>query len=280
MDIILSDKDFDDYTAYLKDEEKSENTIQKYARDIRKFISFIGKEHVTKQKVIAYKESLINASYAPASINSMLAAVNDFLIFKGLDSFRVKYLKLQKEVFYPESKELTREEYRRLKHIAAIHHNRRLCMILETICSTGIRVSELKYITVESVQQGSASVDCKGKTRKVLMVKSLLKKLRIYIRDMHIRTGPVFVTRNGKPVSRTNIWKELKKLCKEAEVASTKVFPHNLRHLFARVFYETEKDIAKLADILGHSSISTTRIYIRTSYEEHLSIMEKMCLVE
>ena len=209
----------------------------------------------------------------------MLASINSLFSFLGWHDLRVKALKLQQQVFCPEEKELTRAEYTRLCRTAERKHNERLNLILQTICGTGIRVSELQYITVEAVKHGEAVVNCKAKTRSVFIVKELKQKLLRYAAEQGIKSGMVFVTRTGKPISRTNIWREMKALCAEANVAPQKVFPHNLRHLFARVFYGIEKDIAKLADILGHSSINTTRIYIISTGTEHRRRMENMRLI-
>ena len=203
----------------------------------------------------------------------MLASINSLFSFLGWHDLKVKSLKLQQQVFCPEEKELTKAEYARLCRAAERKHNERLNLILQTICGTGIRVSELQYITVEAVKQGEAVVNCKAKTRSVFIVKELKQKLQ------NIKSGMIFVTRTGKPISRTNIWREMKALCEEASVNPQKVFPHNLRHLFARVFYGIEKDIAKLADILGHSSINTTRIYIISTGTEHRQRMENMQLI-
>ena len=209
----------------------------------------------------------------------MLASLNSLFSFLGWYDCKVRSLKLQRQVYCPEEKELTKAEYARLCRTAKAKHNERLNLILQTICGTGIRVSELQFITVEAVKKGEATVSLKGKTRSVFLIKPLQKKLLRYITEQKIQSGAVFVTRTGKPINRTNIWREMKKLCLEAEVNPEKVFPHNLRHLFARVFYGIEKDIAKLADILGHSSINTTRIYIISTGMEHRQRMERMRLI-
>ena len=209
----------------------------------------------------------------------MLASINSLFAFLGWHDLKVKSLKLQQQVYCPEEKELTKAEYARLCRAAERKHNERLNLILQTICGTGIRVSELQFITVEAVKQGEAIVSCKAKTRSVFIVKELKQKLLRYAAKQNIKSGMIFVTRTGKPLSRTNIWREMKALCIEANVNPQKVFPHNLRHLFARVFYGIEKDIAKLADILGHSSINTTRIYIISTGTEHRKKMENMRLI-
>ena len=233
---------------------------------------------ITKETVIAYKKYL-QENYAVRSVNSMLASINSFFSFFGWNDLKVKSLKLQQQVFCPEEKELTKGEYTRLCRAAVRKHNERLNLILQTICGTGIRVSELQYITVEAVEHGEAVVNCKAKTRSVFIVKELRQKLLRYAAEQNIKSGMIFATRTGKPISRTNIWREMKALCVEANVNPEKVFPHNLRHLFARVFYGIEKDIAKLADILGHSSIETTRIYLMTTGQEHRHQLERLQLV-
>lgn len=275
---FLTSTEIERFRNYLREEEKSKNTIEKYIRDVTAFSEFCDGT-TTKDTVIAYKQSLIDGGYAVRSINSMLASLNSLFSFLGWYELRVKSLKVQQQVFCPEEKELTRAEYERLCRTAERKQNQRLCIILQTICGTGIRVSELQFITVEAVRKGEAMVSLKGKTRSIFIVRDLQKKLLRYISEQKITTGSVFVTRTGKPLSRTNIWREMKSLCIEAEVNPEKVFPHNLRHLFARVFYGIEKDIAKLADILGHSSINTTRIYIISTGTEHRQRMERMRLI-
>ena len=229
--------------------------------------------------VIAYKSKLLAEHYAVRSVNSMLASLNSLFTFLGWSDCKVKSMKLQRQIYCPEEKELTKAEYLRLVNTAKRKGKERLNLILQTICGTGIRVSELEYITVEAAKSGKAVVALKGKTRSVFLVKELQKKLLRYATEQNISSGTIFITRNGKPLSRTNIWREMKGLCQEAGVHPQKVFPHNLRHLFARVFYGIEKDIAKLADILGHSSVNTTRIYIISTGSEHRKRMENMHLI-
>ena len=260
-------------------EEKSANTIEKYLRDINAFWKFVGEQIVTKELAIKYKEHLLTNEYAVRSVNSMIASLNSFFAFVGCENFKAKTIKEQGQIFCSEDKELTREEYNRLLVTAENKGNKRLNLILQTICGTGIRVSELEFITVEAVKKGEAVVFCKSKRRSVFIVKALQKKLLRYAAEQKIESGCIFITRSIKPVSRTNIWRDMKKLCKDANVNPEKVFLHNLRHLFARVFYGIEKDFAKLADILGHSSINTTRIYIISTGTEHRQRMENMCLV-
>ena len=271
--IILS------FKTYLQNEEKSTNTIEKYIRDVKAFAVYTNNLDVTKEMVIAYKNKLIVDNYAVRSINSMIASLNSLFVFVGWDDLKVKSIKLQRQIYCTEEKELTKVEYLRLVNTAKQKGNERLNLLIQTICGTGIRVSELQYITVEAAKCGKAVVSLKGKTRSVFIVSELKKKLLRYAAEQGIKSGTIFVTRSGKPLSRTNIWREMKNLCEQANVNPDKVFPHNLRHLFARTFYGIEKDIAKLADILGHSSINTTRIYIITTGNEHRQRMENMRLI-
>lgn len=265
------------FKEHLILEERSAATIQKYIRDVKVFAAYANGA-VTKEIVIAYKKHL-QEIHAVRSVNSMLASINCLFTFLGWHDLKVKTLKLQQQVYCPEEKELTKAEYARLCRTAQRRHNERLNLILQTICGTGIRVSELRFITVEAAKCGESVVRCKGKTRTVFIVRELRQKLLRYAAEQELKSGMIFITRTGKPVSRTNIWREMKALCEEANVNPQRVFPHNLRHLFARVFYGIEKDIAKLADILGHSSINTTRIYIISTGTEHRKRMEKMHLI-
>ena len=276
---ILTEKQIAAFAVYLKSEEKSENTIEKYIRDVKAFVTYAGDAEITKEAVIAYKNKLLTNNYAARSVNSMLASINSLFQFLGWPDLKVKSIKLQRQIYCPEEKELTKAEYMRLVNTAKQKGNERLNLLIQTICGTGIRVSELQYITVESVKCGEAVVSLKGKTRSVFIVRELQKKLLRYAAEQKITSGAIFITRNGKPMSRTNIWREMKNLCEQAGVNPQKVFPHNLRHLFARTFYGIEKDIAKLADILGHSNINTTRIYIVTTGNEHRQRMENMRLI-
>ena len=275
---VITAKMIAEFKEHLILEERSAATIQKYIRDVKAFMAYAQNSAITKETVIAYKKYL-QENYAVRSVNSMLASINSFFSFFGWNDLKVKSLKLQQQVFCPEEKELTKGEYTRLCRAAVRKHNERLNLILQTICGTGIRVSELQYITVEAVEHGEAVVNCKAKNRSVFIVKELRQKLLRYAAEQNIKSGMIFATRTGKPISRTNIWREMKALCVEANVNPEKVFPHNLRHLFARVFYGIEKDIAKLADILGHSSINTTRIYIISTGTEHRQRMENMRLI-
>ncbi|MBR2343230.1 MAG: tyrosine-type recombinase/integrase [Clostridia bacterium] len=267
-----------DFKSHLENEERSAATVEKYLRDVRRFVAFLKGAELDRGVIMEYKSSLCT-SYAPRSTNSMLAALNCFLRFLGRHELCVRQLRVQREAYCSAERELTREEYIRLTEAAKRKNNERLNLIIQTICSTGIRVSELKYITVESLERGEATVSCKGKSRRIFILTRLRDKLRQYCKREGIAAGAVFVTRSGAPVSRNSIWRQMKSLCRDAGVAEGKVFPHNLRHLFARTFYGIEKDIAKLADILGHASINTTRIYIVTTGEEHRRKMENMHLI-
>ena len=267
------------FENYLYEKEKSEATIEKYLRDVRAFSAFAKSSEVNRELALQYKQQLCSVGFAARSINSILSSLNSFFEFIGKNDCRVKTVKLQKEVYCPAEKELTKAEYERLVCTAKSQGKEELSLILQTICGTGIRVSELKFITAEAVKAGYAIVSCKGKTRKVFIVPALKKLLNQYIQKQKIKTGALFLSKSGKPLNRTVIWREMKSICKAAKVNPAKVFPHNLRHLFARVFYKMEKDIALLADILGHSSINTTRIYIVSTGEEHRRRMEKMKLI-
>lgn len=267
-----------EFKKHLILEERSAATVEKYVRDVKSFATYAKGNAFTKETVIAYKKYL-QENYAIRSVNSMLASINGLFAFLNRHNLKVKSLKLQRQVFCPEEKELTKAEYTRLCKAAMYRNNKRLNLILQTICGTGIRVSELQYITVEAVKHGEAVVNCKAKARSVFIVKELKQKLLRYAAEQGIKNGMIFVTRTGKSISRTNIWRGMKALCSAAKVNPQKVFPHNLRHLFARVFYGIEKDIVKLADILGHSSINTTRIYIISTGTEHRQRMENMRLI-
>lgn len=276
---FLTKNIIDDFAQWLRLEEKSDITIEKYVRDVSAFYKYIEHAQISKDIVIAYKNNLVIKGYAVCSINSMLASLNSLFTFLGWTECKVKSIKQQRQAYCSKDKELTQNEYMRLLKVAKHKGNLRLNLLIQTICATGIRISELQFVTVEAVKRGEAIVNCKGKTRKVFIVCDLQKKLLAYATKQKIKSGSVFITRNGKPMSRTNIWREMKNICKDANVPPQKVFPHNLRHLFARVFYSLEKDIARLADILGHSNINTTRIYISTSGAEHCKLMNDMRLI-
>lgn len=274
----LTDKLVADFERNMYENEKSKATIEKYLRDLRNLADFINDRIVDKQLVLEYKAEL-GCKYAPSSANSMIAAVNSFFRFVGWIDCCVKQFKIQKKTFCSEEKELSKEEYLSLVYVAENKGNKRLSMLIQTICGTGIRVSEVEYITVEAARRGEAVVSCKGKIRRIFIVAALRKKLLCYAKECGITSGMIFVTKSGKAMNRSNIWSEMKKLCMEARVMPDKVFPHNLRHLFARTFYKIEKDISQLADILGHSNINTTRIYIISTGAEHRRKMENMRLI-
>lgn len=276
-DRIITNEQILEFGEYLKTEERSKATISKYLHDIITFKNYVCGMRVNKTIVLEYKEEL-GKKYEVSSANSMIAALNSFFKFLNWFDCNVKQFKVQKKVFCSEESELTKNEYIRLIKTAKQNGNERLNLIIQTICSTGIRVSELQYITVEAVKHGEAVVRSKGKTRSIFIVKDLRKVLMQYIQRKKLTGGAVFVTSRGNPINRSNVWREMKALCKRAGVSANKVFPHNLRHLFARTFYSIEKDIAKLADILGHSSINTTRIYIVSTGREHRLRMERMKL--
>ncbi len=261
-----------EFENHLLEEEKSAATVEKYIRDVTAFESFLHGKEPSKSELVRYKKSIAER-YAPASVNSMLVSVNGFLKFIGRPDCVVKLLKIQRQMFASEKKELTAAEYRRLLSAAK---NTRLALVIQTICETGIRVSELRYITVEAVNAGKAVVDCKSKKRIIFIPSPLRKVLLGYIKKADVKVGTVFVTKGGKPLNRSNIWREMKALCKSASVSADKVFPHNLRHLFARTFYSMERDIVRLADLLGHSSIDTTRIYTMETGKSHIFSLEKV----
>ena len=266
------------YLKHLREQERSAATLQKYAHDLKELCAYLQDAQLTKAALIAWKEQLIG-KYAPATVNSMLTAANGYLRFYGWGNLTVKQLKVQKSLFADESKELTREEYAHLVQAAQRKDNERLALVIQTICATGIRVSELRFITVEAVQTGRTEISNKGKRRLVFLPEKLRKLLRSYARKQKKTAGAVFTTRTGKPLDRSNIWRDMKALCESAGVAPEKVFPHSLRHLFASTFYSLEKDLSRLADILGHSSIVTTRIYTAESGAVHARQMGRLGLV-
>lgn len=274
---IITPVQMEAFGRHLVREEKSSATREKYLRDVRAFYAFTYGKPVTKELAVAYKKHCIDQGYAVRSINSMLASINSFLEFRGWTDCKVKSIRLQRQTYCAEEKELTKAEYLRLLSVS--RENEQLNLILQTICSTGIRVSELQYFTIEAVRHGEVTVSCKSKTRTILVPGKLKQALLNFAQRRGISNGAIFLGKNGKPIDRCCIWRKMKRLCQEAGVAPTKVFPHNLRKLFARTFYGIEKDIAKLADILGHSNINTTRIYIMTTGAEHREKMERLGLV-
>lgn len=274
---IILEEDVSCFSRYLFMEEKSTATIQKYIRDVRAFMRFAGKAQVTKEVAMAYKKECLDLGYAVRSVNSMISSINSFFAYKGWSNCKVKILKIQRKVYCPEEKELTKAEYMRL--LSASREDKQLNLVLQTICATGIRVSELQYFTVEALQRSEISINCKNKIRTIIVPEKLKKLLLKYAKHCKITSGAVFVGRNGQAVDRSSIWRKMKNLCEAAGVKESKVFPHNLRKLFARTFYGIEKDIAKLADILGHSSINTTRIYIMSTGVEHRVKIERLGLL-
>jgi Site-specific recombinase XerD len=266
------------YRAYLVENERSALTIEKYVRDVTAFYNACGSLPIERELVIAYKTQLA-ASYAPASVNSMLAALNGFFEFCGYPQFKLKPLKIQRQLFASEGKELNEKEYKKLVMTAKENGNHRLSLIMQTICATGIRVSELCFVTVEAVKLGRAEVSCKNKRRTILLRPELRQVLRQYAKEHGITEGSLFLSRQGNPVNRHAIWSEMKALCQRAGVEATKVFPHNLRHLFARTFYAMKQDLSRLADILGHSNINTTRIYTMEYGHEHMRLLNRMPLL-
>lgn len=266
------------YVNHLQKEERSTATIRQYRRDVLNFLMHLERGNFSKEAVIEYKKEL-EKKYRPVSVNAKLSALNSFFSFIGREDLRLKFLKIQKKAYCSAEKELSKEEYLRLIKAAEGRQNEKLAMLLQTIGGTGIRVSELRYITAEAVERGEAVIQLKGKTRTILLPKKLQRALEEYMRKEMITEGPVFITRTGRPLDRSNVWKMMKGLCRKAGVDERKVFPHNLRHLFARCFYSIDRDIAMLADILGHSSINTTRVYIITSGAEHRRRLDKLGLV-
>ena len=275
----ITDEVIKRFELYLYEEEKSGNTVEKYMSDIRIFREWLQDRNIDKSVVIEYKKELCG-KYAVKSVNSMLSSINAFFVFTGWYDLKVKTLKIQRRIFADKSKELSKPEYERLLNAAKDKKNERLYYLMQTIASTGIRVSEIKYITCEAVKAGQAVINCKGKIRQIFLPNKLCRMLKKYIKYQNIKGGSVFITRSGKPLDRCAIWKMLKGLCKSAGVAKDKVFPHNLRHLFARTFYSLQKDIVRLADILGHSSIETTRIYTMENGTEHIKQLQKLGLLQ
>lgn len=267
------------FERYLRTEERSSGTIEKYLRDVRAFAVWLNGRIVTKETAAGWKEHLLDRHYAPVTINSMLAAINAFFRFVGWEDCRVKFLKIQRRMFREASRELSREEYDRLLSTAHTLGRDRLALLMETICASGIRVSEVRYITVEAARQGQTEIALKGKIRTILLPDKLCRKLLKYARHKKIASGEIFRTESGKSLGRRQIWAEMKQLCKYAGVAPSKVFTHNLRHLFATTFYRACRDISRLADVLGHSSIETTRIYLLTTGSEQVKQMDQLGLV-
>lgn len=276
--LTVNEKRIELYRNHLIDEEKSLMTIDKYTRDVGRFFNWLQKENVDKTDVVKYKSYLMKL-YAPASVNSILSSLNNFFDYCGSFDLKVKQIKIQRRMFIDSEQELTKEEYYKLLSAALECKKEDLFWIMQTICSTGIRVSELKYITVETLNIGIAEVDNKGKKRCIFIPCELCDSLIIYVKEKNIKSGPVFVTKNGRPLDRSNIWYSMKKLCKKTNINPEKVFPHNLRHLFAHTYYSSQKDIVRLADILGHSSVNTTRIYTMESGRIHKEQIQSLGLL-
>ena len=274
----ITDKNIAAFAGHLKCEEKAEATVEKYTHDVKAFALWLGNMSVTKELAAEYKKHLMDIGRVAAGINAVIAALNSFFIYMGWD-IRLKPLKIQRQTFRPQEKELTKTEYARLLTAANDKGNERLNLLLQTICSTGIRVSELRFITVESARAGVAQITNKGKTRTVFIPQKLKPLLLSYAMGRSISSGCIFITRSGRPLDRSNIWSDMKKLCKAAKVEKSKVFPHNLRALFARMFYGLDKNIMRLADVLGHSSIDTTRIYLMESGDAHRQRVDALGLV-
>ena len=271
-------KNLSSFAGWLGKEGKSRGTTEKYMRDVRAFAGWLNGCELTKETAIKWREHLLSQTYAPVTVNSMLAAINAYCRFAKVD-IRVKFVKIQRKLFRDQKKELTREEYRRLVETAYSKGNERLALLMETICASGIRVSEVPYITVEAARNGKAMISLKGKVRTIMLSGKLCRKLLKYAKKQKIASGEIFLTKSGKGFSRRQIWAEMKRLCKASGVEASKVFPHNLRHLFATTFYKIYKDIAHLADVLGHSSIETTRIYLVTTGQEHQKQLERLGLL-
>ena len=274
----ITNENLSSYRIHLVNEEKSAATLEKYLRDVTEFSVWLSGKAIEKTVVLEYKAKLVE-QYAPASVNSALSSLNSFFNFMEWYDLRVKNLKIQRQIFASADRELTKAEYERLLLAAKQKKNERLYLLMQTICSTGIRVSEVRFITVEAVDRGVAEINCKGKSRQVFLPRQLCQILKQYIKEQKIKSGSVFVTKNGNPLDRSNIWSDMKKLCRAANVSEKKVFPHNLRHLFARTYYSLQKDIVRLADILGHSSVNTTRIYTMETGEIHRRQIQKLGLL-
>ena len=276
----LTEQAFDQFEDYLRHDEREESTIEAYLRSLTRFAEWADGRAVTKELAMEWKAALAEAGYRPISVNAMLAAVNKFFTCMGREDCKVKYLKLQRQMFRKSEKDLSKEEYQRLVQAAHEKGDLRMELILETICATGIRVGELKYITVEAVRAGVAEIALKGKIRTILLPHRLCRKLQKYAKQQKIASGKIFLTQDGLPVSRQSIWTRMKALCEAAGVERSKVFPHNLRSLFARSFYGSCHDVVRLADVLGHSSIETTRIYLMSTGKEYLRQLDKLGLVQ
>ena len=279
MDKHINQAQLTAFERHLRLEEREPGTIEKYLRDVRAFAAWLEEKPLGKEAAVAWKEHLLASGYAPSTINSMLIAVNRFFRFQRWDELRVKTVRIQRRIFRSRERELTKEEYVRLLEAAHVLGRERLALLMETICATGIRVSEVRYITVEAVQTGRAEIALKGKIRTILLPGKLRRKLLKYAKKQNTGSGEIFLTRTGKGMSRRQIWAEMKAICKQVGVAPSKVFPHNLRHLFARTFYKVCRDVVQLADVLGHSSVETTRIYLASTGDEYVRCMDRLGLI-
>lgn len=279
MKHIMTQQQICSFREHLRREERSQNTIEKYLHDIYSFYKWLDGRAVTKEQAALWKETLTTSGRAPVTVNASLAALHSFFTFMQWEGLRVKYLKIQRQVFRDASRDLTRDEFTKLVQAAQSQGSSRLALLLETICATGIRVSEVKYITLEAARSGRADVFLKGKIRTILIPGKLARKLQKFAQKQKIASGELFLTKSGRSLSRRQIWAEMKRLCRTAGVDTSKVFPHNLRHLFARTFYHASRDIVRLADVLGHSSIETTRIYLVTTGAEYARQMDRLGLV-
>lgn len=267
------------YREHLYREERAPATIEKYVRDTRSFVLFLNGRPVCKERAIEWRDLLLDNGRTPVTVNAKLSALNGLFHFLGWENCRIRFLKIQRRIFRERSKELTREEYLRLLETAQNAGQERLELLMEAICSTGIRVSEVRYLTVEAAQMGQAVIQLKGKIRTILLPRKLCRKLLKFAKKQEVAVGEIFLSKGGKSLSRKLIWQEMKRLCAKAGVEPSKVFPHNLRHLFATAFYQICRDIVKLADVLGHSSVETTRLYLLTTGAEHARYLEQLRLM-
>ena len=275
---VITNENLEQFTLWLRTEERSEGTVENYLRNLKSLKNWLDEEELTRETASKWKEHLISEGYNPVTVNSMIAAVNTYSRFAGC-GFVIGFLKIQRKLYRDDSRELTQKEYEKLVETAEKDGNERMALLMETIAATGIRVSEVKYITVEAASSRRTQVSLKRKIRDIMLPGKLCKKLLKYAKKNKIASGEIFITGSGKGMSRKQIWASMKVICRKAGVAETKVFPHNLRHLFARVYYRIYKDVAKLADLLGHSSIETTRIYLLSTGEEHGRQLEKLGIV-
>lgn len=275
----MRQEDMMKFERYLKEDERSIETIRKYVRDLKQFSDWLGDRDLAKEEVQEWKEELMRKGYRPVSINGKIASLNKFFVMMDRQDLRIKPLKIQRRVFRDEGRELTKKEYERLLYEAKRQGKERLELLMETICATGIRVSEVQYITTEAIRVGRAEICLKGKIRSILIPGKLCRKLSKYAKKQRIKEGGIFVTKHGTSLSRKQIWMEMKRICRDAGVEETKVFPHNLRHLFARCFYKASRDLVRLADVLGHSSVETTRIYLISTGAEHARTLNQLSLI-